>query len=101
MSELRPTDGARFLLERASIDPDGEAASYRGAIYLPDDERTYAVRVSSAGEATLDGGGAWPEHEARLIDLARSLGRSAPRRKADGLPTWPERMLRWRGPGRG
>jgi hypothetical protein len=102
--DLRPSAGARFLLERTTADRVGPAASYRGTIYTPASEHAYALELSDRGEATLapaGDGGAEAALEERLLDLARSTARAAARRRIEGLEPWPERILRWRGPGRG
>ncbi len=40
-----------------------------------------------------------------LVDYAEMLGkltaRGAAKKREDGMPPWPARILRWRGPGRG
>ena len=33
--------------------------------------------------------------------LAKLTARAAAKKRADGMPPWPARVLRWRGPGRG
>jgi hypothetical protein len=101
MIDRRPTRGARFLLEREAVSEGGARARYRARIDTPDAEHAYHVELTTDGGATLEGGGVCPEHEDRLIDLARSIARAADRRGADGLAPWPERQTRWRGPGRG
>ena len=45
--------------------------------------------------------GAAPELDAMLAMQARLIARGAAKRREDGLPPWPARVLRWRGPGRG
>jgi hypothetical protein len=100
--DLRPAEGARFLLEREAIEPDGGAARYRATIFTPDAEHRYGLALRDDGDAALSGGGvADADLETRLVEQARSIARAAARRRADGLPPWPERVLRWRGPGRG
>lgn len=103
---LTPTEGARFLLERDREEEDGTRAVYRTAIYTP--TATYI------GTATLvdDGTASLSDHVAAdtkapesLVEtlhmLARLTARSVPKKREDGLPPWPARILRWRGPGRG
>lgn len=96
--ELRPTAGARYLFERTGGEADAKGA-YRAAIYTPD--ATYV------GAATLveDGGfevsiEAPDELVETLKMLAKLTARAAPKRREDGLPLWPARILRWKGPGR-
>lgn len=96
---LTPTEGARFLLER--VKDDGARARYRTAIYTPDatyegyatlcDDGTVEIEPSSAPEAL----------SSTLEMLAKLTARSAAKKREDGLPPWPARVLRWRGPGRG
>jgi hypothetical protein len=97
----RPSAGARFLLEREGVEAGGEVARYRGGIFTPDAEHRFGLILRDDGTAALEGAGACPEHEERLLDLARSIARAAPRRRAEGLVAWPDRQVRWRGPGRG
>jgi hypothetical protein len=101
VAELTPEAGARFSLEREAIDADGEGARYKGGIHLPDASYAYGLALKSDGSALLEGGGRCAEHEERLVDLAKSLARGAARRREEGLAMWPERQVRWRGPGRG
>ena len=96
--DLTPTEGARFLLERER--DGGATAVYSAAVYTPD--ATYE------GRAVLrDDGGVTLELEApaELADMlamvAKLTARAAAKKRDDGLPPWPARVLRWRGPGRG
>ena len=113
MSEsLTPTEGARFLLEREREEEGGVRATYRTRIYTP--EQTYegsAVLVDD-GTATLteqvaalSDGRTSPKASEDLVAtlqmLAKLTARSASKKREDGLPPWPARILRWRGPGRG
>ncbi len=115
---LTPTEGARFLLEREREDADGGAV-YRTRIYTP--QVTYegfatlredgtATLTDQMAAALLSGGRTSqnpPEGRAPqdLVDtlqmLAKLTARSASKKREDGLPPWPARVLRWRGPGRG
>jgi hypothetical protein len=94
---LRPTAGARYVLERE------RDAAYAGRIYTPDATYEYAVGLAAGAEPDLQVRGtcAPPELEDTLRMIARLTARSAPKRVADGLPEWPARVTRWRGPGRG
>jgi hypothetical protein len=95
---LTPTEGARFLLERVSA--EDTRAEYRVVIYTP--------TATHEGRATLDDDGtaavtldAPEELAATMQMLAKLTARSAAKKREDGLPPWPARVLRWRGPGRG
>ena len=93
--DLHPTDGARYLLER---DGDGDAARarYRATIYTPDAEFATTVTLGDDGSVELSPSGAPAELHARLSSLARLVARDAARLRDDGLPAWPQRILRWR-----
>ena len=96
---LTPTDGARFLLEREA--DHGRRAVYRAAIYTPDATYTGRAELSDDGTATVEAQGASEDLLAMLQMLAKLTARSAGKKREDGLPPWPARVLRWRGPGRG
>jgi hypothetical protein len=102
---LHPTEGARYLLELDAV-TDGEAqASYRAAVFTPTARLPADVRMSLAGGVTVAasdfvGADAAPLLAA-LTAIARSIARGAGKRRDQGLATWPRRILRWRGPGRG
>ncbi|HLU66827.1 MAG TPA: hypothetical protein VKZ63_11150 [Kofleriaceae bacterium] len=102
---LHPEEGARFLLERIAVEQGGGAARYRGAVYTPDAAFEYEIAMRAGGEvsaAVRPGGPAAPaELEDKLLAHARTAARAAERKRRDGLPPWPHRVLRWRGPGRG
>mgnify|MGYP001766087059 CR=1 FL=1 len=112
---LRPTAGARYLLERVSA--DDSAAVYRAAIFTPVDEFAFRVELGGrdqpdrvavarvdADAAPMTGSAAEParaptdEQVAQLTMFAKLLLRSATRVTP---AEWPQRQLRWRGPGRG
>jgi hypothetical protein len=99
LSDLRPTEGARFLLERTS--DAGSRAEYRVVIYTPDSTYEGRAVLVDDGTATVDAEGAPEELFATLVMLAKLTARSATKKREDGLPPWPQRVLRWRGPGRG
>lgn len=65
-------------------------ATYEGHANLSDD-----------GTATVDAAGAPEELVEMLAMLAKLTARAAAKKREDGLPPWPSRVLRWRGPGRG
>ncbi|HTE53605.1 MAG TPA: hypothetical protein VK698_22270 [Kofleriaceae bacterium] len=102
MSEpLPPSRGARLLLERRAIAADQSSATYRAAVITPDERFDYDAVLRSDGTAQLTALGtpASPEWEERLVNHARQAARAADRRRADHLPPWPPRLLRWRAPG--
>ena len=84
---LTPTAGARYVLERVAD------AHYTGRIHAP--EATYEYDVRCADEIALEvrGTSAPAELEDKLRMFAKLMARAA--------PPWPERVTRWRGPGRG
>lgn len=94
--DLHPTDGARYLLELDPSGGDGARARYRAAIYTPDAEFSAAATLGDDGSVELGATGAPDELHARLISIARLLARDAARRRDDGMPPWPARILRWR-----
>jgi hypothetical protein len=97
-NDLTPTAGARFLFERASEDASG--ARYSVVVYTPD--------TTFAGTASLGYDGsvaielvAPAELSAAAGMFARLTARAAQKQRDDGMPPWPARITRWRGPGRG
>lgn len=100
MSDLHPTEGARFLLELE--DDGGERATYRAAVFTPTERFDYVARLDLDGGSSVESTGsrAEPGLEQKLDTLARLLARGARKKLADELPAWPHRVLRWRGPGR-
>jgi hypothetical protein len=99
VSDLTPTEGARFLLEL--VRDDGARATYRAAIYTK--TATYAGTATLADDGTVEVAleGAPAELADGLAMFAKLTARAAAKKRADGLPPWPARVLRWRGPGRG
>lgn len=100
MSEsLTPTEGARFLLERIA-ERDG-GAEYRATIFTPDATHAGTAQLREDGSADV----VIATAPAELVDvmhmLAKLTARSAAKKREDGFPPWPARVLRWRGPGRG
>ena len=95
MDALTPTAGARYVLERT-----GDAA-YTGRIYTPDATYEYAVAMAADPVLEVRGTSAPADLEDQLRMIARLTARGADKRAADGMPAWPERITRWRGPGRG
>jgi hypothetical protein len=98
---LRPAAGARFLLELERASPDGTQAEYRVAIYTPDATYAGTAFLVDDGTARVEAAEASDDLLAMLQMLAKLTARSAPKKREDGLPPWPQRVLRWRGPGRG
>jgi hypothetical protein len=96
---LTPTEGARFLLEREQ--DDGTRARYRAAIYTPDATYEGHATLTDDGSVEIEAAGAPDELFSTLQMLAKLTARSAAKKREDGLPPWPARVLRWRGPGRG
>ncbi|HEU4732559.1 MAG TPA: hypothetical protein VFT22_31910 [Kofleriaceae bacterium] len=94
--DLHPTDGARYLLERDAPIDGGRGARYRVAIYTPDAEFTASAVLHDDGSVELGPTGAPDELHARLGAIARLVARDAAKLHADGLPAWPQRILRWR-----
>jgi hypothetical protein len=97
-NKLHPTDGARFLLEKAGEDQTG--ARYDAAIYTPSERYDYRATLTSDGgvDATATGEPAPADLEKKLITIARVIARDALTRARDGIQPWPHRVLRWRGP---
>lgn len=91
---LTPTSGARFLLERTR--DDGARATYRAAIYTP--EATYASTAVLADDGAVEllPTGAPGDLDDALAMFAKLTARGAAKRREDGLPAWPSRVLRWR-----
>jgi hypothetical protein len=95
----RPSTGARFLLELDRV--DGARAVYRATIFTPDAERSAIATLGEDGSVELGLTGAPGDLAGTLAMLAKLTARGATKRREDGLPAWPQRLLRWRGPGRG
>ena len=95
--DLTPTEGARFLLARASEAAD--RAEYRATIYTPTETFTGTATLVDDGTVVVV-----LTAPADLVDmvtmLAKLTARAAAKKRADGMPPWPARVLRWRGPGR-
>ena len=98
VSDLTPTEGARFLFERAS--DDGAGARYTVAIYTPNATFSGIATLGFDGAVALEL--AAPAELAATAEMfAKLTARSAAKQRDDGMPPWPARVLRWRGPGRG
>lgn len=96
---LTPVAGARLLLERGSV--AGTRATYRAAIYTPSATFTGSATLDESGEAAVAIDGAPADQLEALEMIAKLTARSAAKKREDGMPPWPARVLRWRGPGRG
>src|SRR3954471_1137771 len=95
--DLHPTDGARYLLERADGEADdGARVRYRVSIYAPDAVFTATATLGDDGSVELAPTGAPDELHARLVAMLRLVARDAGKLRADGMPPWPRRVLRWR-----
>ena len=101
-TDLHPEEGARFLFELQDGASD-DAAVYDASVFTPDQRFDYRVALESSGGYVVEvqGTSAGPELEKRLGNFARQIARAASGKLDDGLPPWPARVLRWRGPGRG
>ena len=95
----KPTAGARFLLEREQ--DLGARAVYRVAIDTPDARYEGRATLGEDGSVEVSALGAPGELESTLAMLAKLTARGAAKKREDGLVPWPQRVLRWRGPGRG
>lgn len=102
-ASLHPSEGARFLFERASQSDDLSEAHYRAAIFTPGERFEYSVRMRIDGwfECAAQGAPAPAELAHKLDTMAKLIARGARGKHEDSLPPWPHRVLRWRGPGRG
>lgn len=96
MSDLTPTEGARYLFERVSETP--ERATYRVTVFTPTETFTGDAMLSDDGAAVTITAPA--EHLEMVEMLGKLTARSAAKKREDGMPPWPARVLRWRGPGR-
>jgi hypothetical protein len=99
--DLTPREGARYLLEREGAGDAGPTAHYRLAIFTPTARFDGAATLDDHGEVTVVVADADAELVAAATMFARLTARGAAKRREDGLPAWPARVLRWRGPGRG
>jgi hypothetical protein len=81
------------MLER--VEDLGARARYRVEIVTADTTYTGAATLGDDGavELAID---APAELVARLQMFAKLLARGAPKRREDGLATWPQRLTRWR-----
>ena len=90
-----PSEGVRLLLERQD---HSSVIVYRGSVFTPNERFDYDIRLDDDGKIILESEHpADSDDEKKLKKLADSVARKA--KKDDG--SWPDRVLRWRGPGRG
>ena len=100
--DLHPSDGARYLLERDDDGAEdlgaggGRSARYRVAIYTRDAVYRASATLGDDGSVALAPTGAPDELHARLATIAKLVARDARRLRDDGMPAWPQRILRWR-----
>jgi len=87
------------LFEREGDDVDG--ARYKVAIYTPTATFAGAARLGYDGSARVEVAEAPAELVASAEMFGKLTARAALKQKDDGMPPWPARILRWRGPGRG
>lgn len=100
-NSLQPTAGVRLLLERiGESNANAVSASYRAAIFTPISIFEGRAELREDGSVSL-AIAADSDDVAAIEMLAKLTARAAAKRRSDGLPPWPSRVLRWRGPGRG
>lgn len=96
--DLTPTEGVRVLLEREREEPAG--CRYRVQLFTPDATYAGAATLGEDASVALE-----LDAPTALVEIAtmfaKLTARGAAGRREDGLPVWPARILRWRGPGRG
>jgi hypothetical protein len=107
LERLRPSEGARFLLELDDArNPAGGGqpqARYRAWVLTSTGVFPYDAVLSDTGSAVLTSIGecAVPELAAMLEMIAKLTARAAAKKRDAGMPPWPNRIMRWRGTGRG
>jgi hypothetical protein len=89
-----PASGARFLLER--LTEDGPRATYRASIYTPEAAYSSTAVLADDGTVELPPTGAPGDLDDMLAMFAKLTARGAAKRREDGHPPWPARVLRWR-----
>lgn len=94
--DLHPTEGARYLLERDAELEGGARARYRAAIYTRDAEFFATATLGEDGSVELGPTGAPADLHERLATIAKLVARGAAKLREDGMPPWPQRILRWR-----
>lgn len=110
-AELRPTAGARYVLERDPAGGEVGEVVYRGFVHLPDADVPIEVRVRARGEeggsvAPLAPGVARVDAEAipaggprpaELERMAAALVKAAVRSAGSADRDPPRKIVRWRG----
>jgi hypothetical protein len=93
---LHPTEGIRVRLSRQAV--DASSAIYTAEVFTPTDCFAYRATLTPSGDVELAASGARATDgdEKQLKNIAASMARDAGRNA-----TWPSRITRWRGPGRG
>ncbi len=87
------------MLERIAEREAG--AEYRATIFTPEATFAGTAELGEDGSAAVVIGGAPVELVEVMEMLAKLTARGAAKKREDGFPPWPARVLRWRGPGRG
>lgn len=93
--DLHPSDGARYLLEREG-EGEGVRARYRVAIYTAEAVFAATAELEEGGGVAVGETGAPEELQGRLVSMAKLVARDAARLRGEGMPPWPQRVLRWR-----
>jgi hypothetical protein len=98
---LHPSEGIRIRLCRGQ--DCGDAADYDADVFTPSEHFAYRALLRNDGSVDLSAiaRSASPDEEKQLKNIAASVARAAKRNQEQGLPAWPDRVIRWRGPGRG
>ena len=96
-----PTEGARYVLERQRELDGGAGAAYRALIYTPETTFEGTATLRDDGSVEISPTGAGAALESTLAMFAKLTARAAAKKREEGLPAWPARVTRWRGPGRG
>lgn len=99
VNDARLQAGARFTLTRTT--DHGARADYTVLVETATARHTGSAALADDGTATVESPGLPEELLATLQMIAKLIARSAPKKREDGLPPWPQRVSRWRGPGRG
>lgn len=96
--DLTPREGARYLFELQR--DEGARARYRVAVYTPSAVHEGTVTLGDDASVALEL--AAPDEVVAAAQMfGKLIARAAAKKREDGLPPWPPRVLRWRGPGRG
>lgn len=102
LERLRPSEGARFLLQLDRIEDEGRRARYQAWVLTPAASHRYEALLGDDASIELAAAAAAaPDELAKMLsNIALLTARAAAGKRADGLAPWPHRVLRWRGPGR-